>query len=77
MASSVHAEKFQQTEAGTNSEPIGGIAVKWELIIEKHPVGKWELEFPEEMRTRFAGGEIKDILLVITYEASALQWPQY
>ncbi len=69
--------KIPTNGGGSNSEPIGGIAVKWELIIEKHPVGKWELEFPEEMRTRFAGGEIKDILLVITYEASALQWPQY
>jgi hypothetical protein len=41
------------------------------------PFGTWELALPDtpEVRSRFAGGEITDVLLVVTYEGMLPPWP--
>lgn len=49
----------------------------WTTMIDKTPVGEWELALPdtEEMRNRFKNEEIEDILFVITYSGHTPEWP--
>ncbi|SPB18558.1 hypothetical protein NOV72_05758 [Caballeronia novacaledonica] len=54
-----------------------GNAGSWISIVGRKPFGEWELSLPdtEEMRGRFATGDIEDILLVVTYSGRTRDWP--
>jgi hypothetical protein len=54
-----------------------GNAGSWSAMIDKTPLGDWELVLPdnEELRSRFSDDKIQDILFVITYAGRAAPWP--
>jgi hypothetical protein len=54
-----------------------GNASAWTALIDKLPIGAWELALPntEEMKNRFKNEEIDDILLVLTYAGRTPAWP--
>lgn len=64
------------------SDGAGAVPASWRTImINQRPVGTWELSFnfgqalaDEAIRQRFREGNIRDILLVITYRGRTSQW---
>jgi hypothetical protein len=54
-----------------------GAAGSWSSIQTRSPFGTWELSLPDsqEIRQRFQTGEIRDILLVLTYAGHLPAWP--
>lgn len=55
-----------------------GSGTGWSGMVGRSPVGDWELVLPntEEMRGYFTRGEIRDILLVISFVGSTPAWPK-
>jgi hypothetical protein len=47
-------------------------------MIGKMPVGEWELALPntEDMRKRFTTGDIRDIVLVISFSERIPEWSE-
>jgi hypothetical protein len=87
----VSVEHLHFTEEGSNSavggaaDSIDGIistrrgnASSWTALLGKAPFGTWELSLPNtpELKQRFADGQVKDILLVLTYEGRTPEWPR-
>jgi hypothetical protein len=65
-----------QTDAdGVISTRRGNAPAPWSTWPD--PVGTWELALQDTqgLRARFAGGEITDVQLVISYEAALPAWP--
>ncbi len=54
-----------------------GNAGSWMAMINRTPIGEWELALPntQEVQARFKNEEIDDVLLVITYAAETPSWP--
>ncbi|MGL5942561.1 MAG: neuraminidase-like domain-containing protein [Waterburya sp.] len=54
-----------------------GNASSWTAMIDKSPVGQWELALAntDEAKNRFKDEQIKDILFVITYAGRTPKWP--
>ena len=54
-----------------------GNAGGWMAMLGLSPIGDWVLALPntEVMRNRFTNGEIKDILLVVTFTGHTPAWP--
>ena len=50
----------------------------WSGMIGKMPVGEWELALrnTEDMRKRFTTGDIRDIVLVISFSGRIPEWPE-
>ena len=44
-------------------------------MIGKSPFGECKLALTQEVRTRFARGEIEDMLFVVTYSGRTADWP--
>jgi hypothetical protein len=40
------------------------------------PIGEWELAFDDQTRSLFEGGQIEDVLFVVTYGGESPKWPQ-
>lgn len=56
---------------------LRGNGGSWLALIGKVPVGTWEMSLPntEQMRGRFANGEIGNILFMLTIEGLTPAWP--
>jgi hypothetical protein len=54
-----------------------GNAGSWMAMIGKRPYGEWELALPAsaELKSRFKKGEIKEVLLAVTYSSVTPSWP--
>lgn len=58
-----------------------GNGTPWRPIVGKAPAGEWALALPntQEVRNHFtadrSGGDVQDILLVITYKGTTPEWP--
>ena len=63
-------------KAGSNARVTKGLA-NWTTIMGS-PIGTWELALPDqpEVRQLFSGGQVEDILLVITYSGRTPEWPK-
>lgn len=58
---------------------LKGNAGSWTAMLDKAPIGEWELSLPGtmEMKQRFKNEEIENILFVITYSGRTPGWPNW
>jgi hypothetical protein len=65
-------------DSGVVSIRRGNAPAAWGAWIGEEPYGTWELALPDTaaVRSRFAGGEIADVMLVVTYEGELPAWPE-
>jgi len=61
------------TDGVTSTRRANGAG--WLPLTGVAPIGEWELVLSEDMRHRFANGEIDDMLFAITYHGRLPEWP--